>query len=167
MKEGIGLKRLPVLLITLLFVLVGCGTAIEPSDTQINRRFSCPITVEQKGRMYSADLTVTEQQCSAAFSYPDESKGMSLLCRNGQVSAAYTDSKEAVILPRPNQCFLYWLDRALNQTQTVKEKNENTITLQGVIDDSPFLLTICSENGQPLYFEIDSLDLTVKFQPSA
>ncbi|HBL41453.1 MAG TPA: hypothetical protein DDY98_07805 [Ruminococcaceae bacterium] len=166
MKEGIGLKRLSVLLISLLFVLVGCGT-VKPSNTKINRSFACPITIEQKGRSFSADLTVTEQECTAVFSSPIESKGMVFISRSGQISLLYGNNKEETILSAPKQCFLYWLDGALSQAPSVKSKKENTLTMQGTHDGTLFLLTVDSENGQPLYFEVDSLDLTIKFQPSA
>lgn len=163
MKEGIGLKRLPALLIILLFVLVGCG-AKEPTAVTIDRSFCCPVAIEQAGLHYEAELTVTPEQCAAVFSLPESMKGMTMICRNGCVTVQYGENKNEVPLPNPQQCFLFWLDRTLAQTEATLSRKENTFTLQGVVDNQKYLLTIDRESSLPLYFEMDSLDLTVKFQ---
>ena len=163
MKEGIGLKRLPALLITLLFTLVGCG-AKEPTAVTIDRSFCCRVAIEQAGLPYEAELTVTPEQCAAVFSLPKTMNGMKMTAKNGCVSAQYGENKNEVSLPNPRQCFLYWLDRALMQSEATLSRKENTFTLQGIIENQKYLLTIDRESSLPLYFEMDSLDLTVKFQ---
>ena len=163
MKEGIGLKRLPAMFIALLFVLAGCSTA-EPTTVTIDRSFRCPIAVEQKGLHFEAELTVTPEQCAAVFSRPEAVNGLTMTCRSGRVSVRYGKDPGETPLPEARQCFLFWLSRALTQSDAAVSRKENAFTLQGAIDGQKYLLTVDGASGQPLFFEMEPLDLTVKFQ---
>ena len=163
MKEGIGLKRLPVLLLTLIWILAGCGAG-EPTALTINRSFCCPVAVEQGGHHLEAELTVTPEQCAAVFSLPDGMKGMTMTCRNNDVTVMFGENKSETPLPDARQCFLFWLSRALAQTNAAVIRRENAFALHGAVDENRYLLTIDRATLQPLYFEMDALDLTVRFQ---
>ena len=166
MKEGIGLKRLPALLFVLiLMTTVGCS-AKEPTAVAINRSFCCPAAVEQNGLRYEAGLTVAPEQCAAVFSWPDAISGMTMTCRGDSVSVRFGQSERETALPKPKQCFLYWLSRALAQPQAAVNRKENTLVFHGTIDGHAYLLTIDQDSLLPLYFEMASPDLTVRFKHS-
>ncbi len=164
MKEGIGLKRLPILLIALILITAtGCG-ANQPIAAVINRSFCRRAAVEQNGRHYEAEVTATPEQCAAVFLLPEAMEGMTMTSRNNSVTVQYGQNQKETPLPNPRQCFLYWLDRALAQPDAAVSRREDAFVLQGALDGQSYLLTIDKASSQPLYFEMDSLDLTIRFQ---
>ena len=163
MKEGIGLKRLSVLFLILTMVLAGCGAG-EPTAVTANHSFCCSVSVEQNGLQFEADLTAAPEQCAAVFSCPEEIKDMAFVCRNGRVTVRRGEQQTETSLPEPKQCFLYWLDQALSQTNASVIRKENALLSRGAAQGRNYLLTLDKATLRPLYFEIDSLDLSVKFQ---
>ena len=160
------MKRLPALLVVLILMMtVGCG-AQEPTAVTINRSFCCSAAVEQNGLHYEAGLTASPEQCTAVFSRPDAISGVTMTCRGNSVSVRYGQSERETALPEPKQCFLYWLRRALEQPQAAVSRKENTFVFHGTIDGRNYLLTVDQDSLLPLYFEMDSPDLTVRFSHS-
>lgn len=146
-------------------MLCGCtGKPSKPQSITVNRTFSCPVYVEQSGKAFTADLVSTENSCKAVFLLPEEIEGLTVEYSDG----ALKYSLDSLQFDKPPTAslqsqFVKLLYDALHDTagQAVNEKDFYRV--QGSTASGEYYMNIHKETLQPTYFEMDGLDLTVRF----
>ena len=146
-----------------MFIFVFCGCAVQPKEISINRCFTAKAEIQYQSTAFTADFTSNESGCSAVFSYPKEISGLKIEYDGtgytyslGELSFSASSNKE-------NEQFLKIFYEAVRDPNMTITENENGYTAQGATQAGTYYININNTQFNPVYFEVEKIGLTIKF----
>lgn len=149
----------------MVLLFSGCSVPDSHIENEINRNFAAKATITQKSAAYTADFQIDENGCSVAFVLPEEIKGLKIYY-NGTGFSYELDGLKFTASPKAEaQQFLPLIFSALTDNTGVYEAIETCISVQGSTQYGEYYINADKNTLIPTFFEMESADLTVRFEP--
>lgn len=159
------MKKLLCVILPFLFILFcSCDTDIKTDkDIDLNLNFTSKAQIDYQGTAFTAEIHSTESGCSAVFIAPEELKGMETSYNGAEFTYALGELKFTSLPHRETSQFLKLIYEALRKTDYSTEKSENGYKVYSSLNGLTYYLNINKEQHTPTYFEVESIDLNIKF----
>lgn len=155
------MKRLFCVFLFVLFVFCGCHR--EPEKIQVNKNFSMKAEIEFNSTAFTADFISNETGCSAVFLSPDNIKGFRIDYNGIDYTYSFEDITFNSGADKAITGFTELFYHAIQSAPELITENETSYTLQGTVLGYLYYLNINKEVLTPTFFEVEQLNLTVRF----
>ncbi len=152
-----------LLSVTLLFVFIFCSCAVQPEEIKINRNFTAKAEIQYQSTAFTADFTSNESGCSAVFSYPKEISGLKIEYNGIEYTYSLGELSFTSSIKKENEQFLKIFFEAIRDPDMIITENETGYTATGNISAGTYYLNINNIQFNPIYFEVEKVGLTIKF----
>lgn len=148
--------------LTLLFS--GCTAVKTPEVIEVNRNFRAQAIITHNSAAYTADFETNENGCSAAFVLPEEISELSIYFDGNNFT--YKLGELSFNSPPKNEInhFLPLIYSVLTDNNGTLNKEEMHYSVQGTVQNNIYYMNIDKHALIPTYIEIESSDLTVRFE---
>ena len=152
-----------LLSVTLVFVFLFCGCAIQPEEIKINRCFTAKVQIQYQSTAFTADFTSNESGCSAVFSYPEEINGLKIEYNGTGYTYTLGELNFTSPIKKENEQFLKMFFEALRDPNMIITESETGYTATGTVAAGSYYLNINNTQLNPVYFEVEKIGLTISF----
>ena len=149
--------------VTLVFVFLFCGCAVQPEEIKINRCFTAKAEIQYQSTAFTADFTSDESGCSAVFSYPEEINGLKIEYNGTGYTYTIAELSFTSPIKKENEQFLKIFFEALRDPDMIITESETGYTATGTVAAGSYYLNINNTQFNPVYFEVEKIGLTIKF----
>ena len=149
--------------VTLIFVFLFCGCAVQPEEIKINRCFTAKAQIQYQSTAFTADFTSNESGCSAVFSYPEEINGLKIEYNGTGYTYTLGELSFTSPIKKENEQFLKIFFEALRDPDMIITESETGYTATGTVEAGAYYLNINNIQFNPVYFEVEKIGLTISF----